>query len=59
MDVSRRESLDVARELGLSERRWDVEHTSQPYPGRNLLEQLLDGRDPDRGEHLFAVGLGQ
>ena len=51
--------LDVAHELRLAERRGQIELAAEAHPGRNLLEELVERRDPDRGEHLLAVGVGQ
>ena len=59
VDVPRRELLDVANELGLAERGRDVELAVEAHADRHLLEELVDGRDADRREHLLAVGVGE
>ncbi len=59
VDVLRRELLEVADELGLAERGRHVELPVEADARRNLLEQLVDRRDADRGEHLRAVRVGQ
>ena len=59
MDVPRRELLDVTNELGLAERGRNVELAVEANAGRHLLEELVDGRDADRREHLLAVGVGE
>ena len=59
VDVLRRELLDVPGQLGLAERGRELELASEADALRDLLEELLDGRDPDRGEHLLAVAIGE
>ena len=49
----------MPHELGLAERRRHVELAVEADARRDLLEQLVDRRDADRGEHLRAVGVGQ
>ncbi len=58
VDVSRRELLDVTGELRLTQRGRQIELAPEPNAGRDLLEELLDGRDPDRREHLLAIRVG-
>ncbi len=57
--VARCKLLEVPRELGLTERRRDVELAVEADSGRNLLEELVHGGDADRREHLRAVGVGE
>jgi hypothetical protein len=57
MRVARRELLEVAHQLGLGERRLQVEWAAQPHALGHLLEELLDRRDADRREHLLAVAV--
>ena len=59
VDVPRRELLDVTHELGLAERGRNVELAVETDARRHLLEELVDGRDADRREHLLAVGVGE
>ena len=59
VDVAGRKLLEVTHQLGLGERRFEVELPAEANALRDLLEQLLDRADTDRGEHLRAVGLGQ
>ena len=54
MHVLRRELLEMTRELGLTERRRNVELAAEADAGWDLLEELVDRRDADRGEHLRA-----
>jgi hypothetical protein len=57
--VPRGELLEVRDELGLRQRRLEVERALQAHAVRDVAEELLDGRDADRGEHLLAVAVGQ
>ena len=57
--IARSKLLEVARELGLPERRRHVELTPEPDALRNLLEKVVDRRDADRREHLLSVGVGE
>ena len=57
VDVLRRKLLEVAHELRLGERGLEVERALEADAGRDVAEQLLDGRDPDRREHLLAIGV--
>ena len=59
VDVPRRELGQVGHQLGLGERRLEVELTPQPDRLRDLVEELLDGSDADGGEHRVAVGVGE
>ncbi len=59
VDVLRRELLDVPGELGLAERGREIELASEAHPLGDLLEQLGDGRDSDRREHLLSVAIGE
>ena len=55
VDVLRRELLEGTHELGLAERRWDVKCALEPDGLGDLLEQIVDGRDADRDEHLVTI----
>ena len=57
VDVLRRELLEMPHELGLGERRLEVEPALEADGSRDVAEQLLDGRDADRLEHLLAIGV--
>ena len=46
-------------ELRLGERRLEIELASEAHALRDLAEELVDGRDADRREHLVAVGVGE
>ena len=46
-------------ELHLGERRRHVELAVEAHSVRDLLEELVDRRDADRGEHLVAVAIGE
>ena len=59
MRVLRRERVEVRDDLLLRERRLEVERPPEPNAGGNLAEELVDGRDADRREHLLAVLVGQ
>ena len=58
-DVPRRELGQVGHQLGLGERRLEVELTPEPDRLRDLVEELLDRSDADGGEHRVAVGVGE
>ena len=58
-DVPRGELLEVRDELGLGERRLEVERGPEAHALRDVPEELLDRGDADRREHLLAVGVGQ
>ena len=49
----------MAAQLGLGERRLEVELALEAHPGRDVAEELVDRRDADRREHLLAVGVGE
>ena len=57
--VAGRELLEVPNERGLRERRRHVELAHEPDALRDLLIELVDGRDPDCRQHLLAVGVRQ
>ena len=59
VDVSRGELLEMRNDLGLGERRLELECTVEAHRCRDVAEELLDGGDADRREHLLAVALGQ
>ena len=49
----------MPHELGLRERRLEVEPALEADRSRNVAEQLFDRGDADRGEHLLAIGFRQ
>ena len=49
----------MADELGLRQRRLEVELALEAHACRDVAEELLDRRDADRLEHLLAVGVGE
>ena len=57
--VLRGELLEVPDQLELGQRGRDVELAVEAHALRDLLEQVVDRRDADRGEHLVAVALGE
>ena len=59
VDVPSGELLEVRDDLGLGERRLEVELALEANSGRDVSEQLLDRLDADRREHLVAVALRQ
>ena len=56
VSIPRRELLEVGDELRLAERRLETEPTSVSDALGDVPEELLDGGDPDRSEHLLAIG---
>jgi hypothetical protein len=44
-------------ELELGESRLEVEWAVEAHARRDVLEELVDGRDPDGGEHRLLVGV--
>src|SRR5207244_9572267 len=59
VDVPGGQLLEVRDELRLREGGLEVELAPEANALRNLGEELLDGRDSDRREHLLAVPVGQ
>ncbi len=57
VDVPGRQLLQVRDELGLGERRLQVERPVEPDAPGDVLEELVDRRDADRGEHRLLVGV--
>src|SRR5581483_11535444 len=57
--VSRSELAEVRRQLLLRERRLQVELSSEPDGGGEVAEELLDGGDADRPQHVRLVGVGE
>ena len=57
VDILRRELLEMPHELGLGERRLEIEPALEADGSRNVAEEFLDGRDADRGQHLLAIGV--
>ncbi len=55
-DILRRELLQVPLELGLGERRRNLELARESHCRRNIAEELFDRGDADRREHLLAIG---
>ena len=53
------ESGDLREHLLLRERRLEVELASEANTFRQVAEQLVDGVDSDRPEHLLAIRVGQ
>ena len=54
-DVLRRQLLHVPLQLGLGQRRRNRELTVEAHRGRNVSEELVDGRDADCREHRLTV----
>src|SRR6266542_1650465 len=59
VDVPGGERFEMPAQLLLRQRTLEVELTPQTHARENVAEQLVDGRNADRGEHLLAVALGQ
>ena len=57
--VPGRQLFQVGDQLGLGERGLQIERGSVPDPLGNVPEEVLDRRDPDRCEHLLAIGVGE
>ena len=57
--VPRRQLAQVSGQLLLGQRRLELELAPEPHSGGNVAEQLLDGRNADRAEHLRLVGVGE
>jgi hypothetical protein len=57
--VPRGQLFEMRDDLGLGERRLQVELAVEPNPGRDVAEELVGRRDADRGEHLLAVAFRQ
>jgi hypothetical protein len=55
VDVARRELLEMGDELRFRKRRLERERPAEAHAGRDLLEELVDRRDTDGGQHLVAV----
>jgi hypothetical protein len=48
---------EVGGQLRLRERALEIQLTLESNAGRDVREEVLDGRDPDRCEHLVAIGV--
>jgi hypothetical protein len=48
----------MVEDLLLGQARGQVERPLQSDAGRDLGEQIVDRRDPDRVEHRAAIGIG-
>jgi hypothetical protein len=59
VDVPGRQLFEVARQLLLGERRLEAELTTEAHSRRDVAEEVVDRRHPDRREHLLAVLLRQ
>jgi hypothetical protein len=57
--VARGELLEVRDHLRLGERRLERELAPEAHALGHVAEELVDGRDADRVEHLALVALGQ
>ena len=57
--VPRRHARENALDLHLSFRARQVEEIGEARVRRDVGEQLVDAADPDPGQHLAAVGVGQ
>ncbi len=57
--VARRQLTQVRHELGLRERRLEVELAPEPNAGGDVAEEVVDARDSDDGEHLLPVVVRQ
>jgi hypothetical protein len=58
-DVLRSELLEMTRELRLGERRRHLEVACEPDATGDVAEEFVNRRDPDRGQHLLAIGVGE
>ena len=59
VDVPARQLFEMAGELLLRQRPLEVQLAAEAHALRDVAEQLVDGGDSDRREHLLAVALGQ
>jgi hypothetical protein len=57
--VAGRERLQPPNDLLLGERLAEIQLAVESDPGRDVAKELLDRRDPDRLEHLLAIGVRQ
>jgi hypothetical protein len=57
--VPLRQGRDVREHLLLGQRRLEIELTSESNCFGQVTEQLVDGRDADRPEHLLPVRVGE